>query len=184
MPRVYERLTAMTVRQLQGAGRYPDGGGLYLQITPTGARSWIFRYRVAGRERQMGLGPLAFVSLAEAREKARAARLQRYNGEDPLGARAEAEVAAIKLERKGIAFADAMVAYIGGNKAAWRNEKHIQQWSSTLSPATAFAALSATGRPRRPSSRARSWKWLWRTPSATRWRRLIAVETCLKSAAY
>jgi hypothetical protein len=74
MARVYERLTAMTVRQLRGAGRFPDGGGLYLQITPTGARSWIFRYRVAGRERQMGLGPLEFVTLAEAREKARAER--------------------------------------------------------------------------------------------------------------
>lgn len=122
----------MTVRQLQGAGRYPDGGGLYLQITPTGARSWIFRYRVAGRERQMGLGPLEFVSLAEAREKARAARLQRYNGEDPLGTRVEVEVAAAKLELKGTTFAEAMVAYIEGNKAAWRNEKHIQQWSSTL----------------------------------------------------
>lgn len=60
----------MTVRQLQGAGRYPDGGGLYLQITPSGGKSWIFRYHTAGRERQMGLGPLEFVSLAEAREKA------------------------------------------------------------------------------------------------------------------
>lgn len=80
----------------------------------------------------MGLGPLAFVTLAEAREKARAARLQRYNGEDPLGARAEARVTAAKLERKGVTFAEAMVAYIDGNKAAWRNDKHIQQWSSTL----------------------------------------------------
>ena len=80
----------------------------------------------------MGLGPLELVSLAEAREKARAARLQRYNGEDPLGARADAKVLATKLERKGVTFAEAMVAYIAGNKAAWRNEKHIQQWSSTL----------------------------------------------------
>ncbi|OYX03597.1 MAG: integrase [Caulobacter vibrioides] len=132
MARVYERLTAMTVRKLQGAGRYPDGGGLYLQVTPSGARSWIFRYRVLGRERQMGLGPLEFVSLAEAREKARAARLQRYNGDDPLGARADAKGRAVKLERKGVTFAQAMAAYIDGNKAAWRNEKHIQQWTSTL----------------------------------------------------
>nr|WP_295107346.1 Arm DNA-binding domain-containing protein [uncultured Caulobacter sp.] len=130
--RVYERLTALTVRRLRGAERYPDGGGLYLQVTSSGARSWIFRYRVSGRERQMGLGPLEFVSLAEAREKARAARLQRYNGEDLLGARAHARVITTKLERKGVTFAEAMVAYIAGNKAAWRNEKHIQQWSSTL----------------------------------------------------
>lgn len=121
----------MTVRQLRGAGRYPDGGGLYLQITPTGARSWIFRYRVAGRERQMGLGPLEFVSLAEAREKARAARLQRYNGEDPLGARIGRRPKAVSAP-KGVTFREAMNAYIETNKAAWRNEKHIQQWSSTL----------------------------------------------------
>lgn len=132
MARVYERLTVMTVRQLQGAGRYPDGGGLYLQITPSGARSWIFRYRVAGRERQMGLGPLEFVTLAEAREKARAARLQRYNGEDPLGGTIARRPKAVRAEPLGMTFEDAMVAYIDGNKAAWRNEKHIQQWSSTL----------------------------------------------------
>ena len=121
----------MTVRQLQGAGRYPDGGGLYLQITPTGARSWIFRYRVNGRERQMGLGPLEFVSLAEAREKARAARLQRYNGEDPLGDRIGRRPK-ISTEAVGVTFNEAMIAYIETYKAAWRNEKHIQQWSSTL----------------------------------------------------
>lgn len=121
----------MTVRQLQGAGRYPDGGGLYLQITPTGARSWIFRYRAAGRERQMGLGPLEFVSLAEAREKARAARLQRYNGEDPLGAHIGRRPKVVSAP-KGVTFREAMTAYIETNKAAWRNEKHIQQWSSTL----------------------------------------------------
>ncbi|UAL08920.1 tyrosine-type recombinase/integrase [Caulobacter segnis] len=132
MARVYERLTAMTVRQLRGAGRYPDGGGLYLQITPTGARSWIFRYRVAGRERQMGLGPLEFVSLAEAREKARAARLQRYNGEDPLGARIGRRPKVTSDRPASVTFKEAMVAYIETNKVAWRNEKHVQQWSSTL----------------------------------------------------
>jgi len=121
----------MTVRQLRGAGRYPDGGGLYLQIMPSGAKSWIFRYRVAGRERQMGLGPLAFVSLAEAREKARAARLQRYNGEDPLGVRIGRRPKVVSTP-KGVTFREAMAAYIDTNKAAWRNEKHIQQWSSTL----------------------------------------------------
>lgn len=122
----------MTVRQLRGAGRYPDGGGLYLQITPSGARSWIFRYRVAGRERQMGLGPLEFVSLSDAREKARVARLQRYHGEDPLGASVGRRTKIVSAEPKGVTFEAAMSAYIDTNKAAWRNEKHIRQWSSTL----------------------------------------------------
>lgn len=132
MARLHERLTAMTVRQLRGAGRYPDGGGLYLQIMPSGARSWIFRYRVAGRERQMGLGPLALVSLAEAREKARAARLQRYNGEDPLGGKTGRRQRDISAQPNSVTFKDAMTAYIASNKASWRNDKHIQQWSNTL----------------------------------------------------
>lgn len=79
----------------------------------------------------MGLGPLAFVSLAEAREKARAARLQRYNGEDPLGVRIGRRPKVVSTP-KGVTFREAMAAYIDTNKAAWRNEKHIQQWSSTL----------------------------------------------------
>lgn len=74
---------------------------------------------------------MAFVSLAEAREKARAARLQRYNGEDPLGVRIGRRPKAVSTP-KGVTFREAMVAYIDTNKAAWRNEKHIQQWSSTL----------------------------------------------------
>lgn len=122
----------MTVRQLRGAGRYPDGGGLYLHIIPSGGRPWIFRYRVAGRERQMGLGPLEFVSLAQAREKARAARLQRYNGEDPLGGRIGRRPTPVSPAPVGVTFKEAMEAYIDTNKAAWRNEKHIAQWSSTL----------------------------------------------------
>lgn len=80
----------------------------------------------------MGLGPLEFVTLAEAREKARAARLQRYNGEDPLGGTIARRPKAVSAEPLGMTFEDAMVAYIDGSKAAWRNEKHIQQWSSTL----------------------------------------------------
>lgn len=91
-----------------------------------------FRYRVAGRERQMGLGPLEFVTLAEAREKARAARLQRYNGEDPLGGRTARRPTAVSPAPVGVTFKEAMEAYIDTNKAAWRNEKHIAQWSSTL----------------------------------------------------
>jgi hypothetical protein len=122
----------MTVRQLRGVGRYPDGGGLYLQITPSGARSWIFRYRVAGRERQMGLGPLEFVSLAQAREKARAARLQRHDGEDPLGGRTGRRPTASASAPVGVTFKEAMIAYVGTNKVAWRNQKHVAQWSSTL----------------------------------------------------
>lgn len=132
MARLYDRLSALAVRQLQAPGRHPDGGGLYLQITPTGGKSWIFRYRHEGRERQMGLGPLQFVSLAEARELAREARRQRYQGEDPLRGQTERRRAKAVASRKAIAFNDAMVAYIETNKAGWRNNIHVQQWRNTL----------------------------------------------------
>lgn len=132
MSRALHRLTAIAVRNLREAGRYPDGGGLYLQITPAGARSWIFRYRVERRERQMGLGPLAVVSLAEAREKARLARVQRHNGEDPLGGRKGRRPRIACPAAGGPTFQEAMAAYIETHKAGWRNAQHVQQWSSTL----------------------------------------------------
>jgi hypothetical protein len=49
-------LTALKVAKIKEPGRYPDGGGLYLAVGPTGAKSWLFRYQLAGRERFMGLG--------------------------------------------------------------------------------------------------------------------------------
>ena len=133
MARLYDRLSVLTVRQLQAPGRYPDGGGLYLQVGPKGGKSWIFRYRHAGRERQMGLGPLQLVTLAQARERARDIRMLRYQGADPLEGQGRARKAPAAETRKGVTFAEAMVAYIDGNKVAWRNEKHIAQWTSTLS---------------------------------------------------
>lgn len=137
MARLVERLTALTVRHLSGPGRYPDGGGLYLQITPSGGKSWIFRYTLARRERQMGLGPIEFVSLAQARERAREARKQLYEGQDPLEGRTGRRQARGTQPPKagsptGVTFNDAMLAYIETNKAAWRNDKHVQQWRNTL----------------------------------------------------
>jgi integrase len=71
-------------------GIYGDGGGLWLQVTPKGSISWLFRYRspADGRACAMGLGPLHTVTLAEAREGARRAREARLAGRDPIGERA------------------------------------------------------------------------------------------------
>jgi hypothetical protein len=69
--RAYNRLTATQVQRLREPGRHADGDGLYLQVTPVGVRSWIFRYQREGRERSHGLGPVRDVTLAEAREAAR-----------------------------------------------------------------------------------------------------------------
>jgi hypothetical protein len=87
MARQQQRLSALKVNKITKPGLYSDGGGLALQITPTGAKSWLFRYMVAGRSFGMGLGPTHTVSLAEARQTALGARKQLIDGINPLTCR-------------------------------------------------------------------------------------------------
>ena len=87
MPRTTHQLTAIKIASLKGKGLYPDGNGLYLRITATGTKGWIFRYTVSGKARDMGLGPLAVVSLAKARAAADECRRQRREGLNPIEAR-------------------------------------------------------------------------------------------------
>jgi Arm DNA-binding domain len=83
-------LTLRKIETLTASGKNPrkflDGHGLYLQVTPAGAKSWLFRYERAGKEHAMGLGPLRLVSLEEARELARDAERLLFKGIDPLEA--------------------------------------------------------------------------------------------------
>src|SRR5687768_1355886 len=69
MARQLHTLSARTVATLTKPGRHSDGGGLYLNITASGARSWVFLWKVDGKRREMGLGPLRDVPLAKARER-------------------------------------------------------------------------------------------------------------------
>lgn len=78
MARAIGQLTALKVERLKRPGMHADGGGLYLRITPQGARNWVLRYMLNGRPRWMGLGPLSLYSLAEARAKALEARRKRH----------------------------------------------------------------------------------------------------------
>jgi hypothetical protein len=70
----HNRLTARTVETKRKRGHYADGGGLVLQVSKWGTKSWIFRYQHGGRERHMGLGPVHTLALVEARERARECR--------------------------------------------------------------------------------------------------------------
>src|SRR5439155_22447524 len=81
------RLSPRTVATLRTPGYHSDGGGLYLQLAPSGARSWIFRFTLRGRSREMGLGSLATFTLAEARDKALECRKRLSDGVDPINAR-------------------------------------------------------------------------------------------------
>jgi integrase len=149
--RTIGKLKALNVAREKRPGMYGDGGGLWLQVTSAGARSWVFRYRVAehdpatgeflrhpatgkvlGRAREMGLGSAAVVTLDAARERAVECRRMREQGIDPIGARQDARRQASLDKAKSVTFKDAAAAYMAAHRAGWRNEKHAGQWTATL----------------------------------------------------
>jgi hypothetical protein len=81
------KLSAVEVAKAKRPAVLHDGGGLYLRVSATGTKSWVFRFQLDGKRRDMGLGPYPDVSLARAREKAIGHRQLRYDGVDPLEAR-------------------------------------------------------------------------------------------------
>jgi integrase len=125
------KLNAVRVRALVQPGTYGDGGGLYLQVRGPEQRSWLYRYKIGGRPRLMGLGVLADVTLAEARDKAAVARKLARQGVDPIDTRA-AERTAANASRGLNTFREVAEAYQRGHAASWRNAKHRWQWSNTL----------------------------------------------------
>lgn len=130
--RAANKLTAVKVGKLTAPGRYGDGGGLWLQIAAGGTKSWIFRFKLNKHPRQMGLGPVAVVSLAEARELASDARKMLLAGRDPIEARKATRTASRLESARSITFETAAERYITAHEAAWRNDKHRAQWRATL----------------------------------------------------
>jgi integrase len=137
MARPINRLSAMLVSKITAPGYYCDGAGLYLQVSPSGSKSWIFRYRIDGRQREMGLGPLIGLSLAEARTAAATYR-KGFTKEvriDHIEARQEARsaAAALRAEQRAIPTFDAAARlYIAAHRHEWKNDKHAGQWQATL----------------------------------------------------
>jgi len=120
----------MKIGKLVDPGYYPDGGGLYFQISPSGARSWIFRFTLMGRAREMGLGSLSVVTLAAAREEATRCRALLHDKIDPIQARDEARRKAAASGAR--MFRAAASEFIAGARAGWKNAKHAGQWTNTL----------------------------------------------------
>ena len=119
----HKRLSAAFVRSAP-PGRHCDGNGLYLYVQPSGARSWVQRLVIRGRRRDFGLGSVALVSLAEAREKARANRKLAREGGDPLAERRRA---------RGVpSFAEATRIVLKQKQPGWRSKAHGKYWLSTL----------------------------------------------------
>jgi integrase len=118
------RLSATAVKAAKSPGRYGDGDGLYLLVGPNGSRSWVCRVQKGGKRRDIGLGSVKKVTLAQAREKATKVRSQVEAGVDPLMERRKEE---------GIpSFREAAATVFAENQKSWRNAKHRDQWLSTL----------------------------------------------------
>ena len=126
------RLKALKVKQLKEPGWYPDGRGLYLQVSSTGSKSWVYRYEMNGKERRQGLGSFLDVSLEEARKTAGDCRQLRTNGIDPIDHKRKLETNRRLEAAKGVTFKECATSYIDSHKAGWKNSKHESQWRNTL----------------------------------------------------
>ena len=130
MAQTVGRLTALKVVRAKRPGMYADGGGLYLQITKGGA-SWVYRFMLNGRAREMGLGPVHTITLAEARERATQARKLRLDGIDPVERRRSERAAQRVAEATAISFRQCGDAFIASHGAAW-GAVHRRQWTNSL----------------------------------------------------
>jgi integrase len=126
------KLSARTVATRTKPGMYADGANLWLRVSKTGTRSWIFRYGLHGRVRQMGLGSVLTVSLAEAREQALQCRKLLNDGLDPIEHK-RSTIARSKLAAaKSMTFGECAQRYIQSHRKGWRSAVHAQQWENTL----------------------------------------------------
>lgn len=132
MAKVVNKLTALAVQRKRKPGYYPDGAGLYLQVSPTGSKSWIYRFTLRGRPREMGLGSAAEVSLEQARRRAEGCRKQAKSGIDPIEARQASRLAQRSEQASTTTFDECAMRYIEAHRAGWRNTKHAAQWTATL----------------------------------------------------
>ena len=140
------KLNARKVETLTKPGRYADGGNLYLRISPNGGKRWMFFYRFGGKRRDLGLGSAAKggVSLAEARQKADAARAILRSGTDPMSVMGKD--AREKADRNIPTFGQFADEYIAAHRPKFRNEKHAAQWEMTLGDAYCRAIRHLAGR--------------------------------------
>jgi integrase len=133
MARLIQQLTEAKIRTLTDIKLHPDGAGLYLQIKPGGARSWIYRFTLNGRTRDMGLGALADVSLVKARDKAGAARALVNDGIDPIEhTRTQVIIPAAPKRHSLPTFEEMAEAYMTDRLKRLRSEVHRNQWRQTL----------------------------------------------------
>ncbi len=131
------QLTALRAQKLAEPGKYPDGKGLILQVTQgrTGSirKSWLVRFSIAGKQREMGLGTFPELGLADARAAALDVRSKALKGIDPIREKREVQAALRAEAAKAMTFSRCAELYIASHERGWANPKHRQQWRNTLS---------------------------------------------------
>lgn len=134
MGRKAKEISALAVSRLTLPGLHFVGGvaGLALQVSASGARSWILRATVGQKRRDIGLGGFPDVSLASAKESARTAREKIRNGIDPVAEKQSKKSALIAAEGKNVTFERAADLFINAKEAEWSNIKHAAQWRATV----------------------------------------------------
>jgi integrase len=132
MAHTVNQLTATKVQKVKTPGMYADGAGLYLQVTGEGAKSWLLRYSLRGKAREMGLGSVRKVALADARRKAAECHTLLDKHIDPIDHRNAARNAAALATAQSITFKEAAAKYIAMRSKGLRNAKHAMQWGTTI----------------------------------------------------
>ena len=144
MARVAKELSRLEVSRIKKSGLHFVGGvpGLILQVTETGARTWILRATIGSKRRDLGLGGYPSVTLGGAKDAARLAREKIRQGIDPIEERSAAKSALLAARAAEISFKEAGEKYVAAAEGGWKNLKHAAQWTSTLEMYVLLAAVS------------------------------------------
>jgi len=130
------KLNTKQIENLSEPGTYEDGDGLRLVVKTSGKKSWVLRFQLAGKRREMGLGGFPDVKLKDARSEAVIQRQLLQKKIDPLVEREATRLAVAKAvlaeQAKAITFKSVALDYIAAHRSGWKNAKHAQQWENTL----------------------------------------------------
>jgi integrase len=132
MARPHNKLTPKTINSLKKSGYHSDGNGLYLQISKSLTKSWLFIYKLDGKKTEIGLGSINTITLAEAREQAQSYRKLLASGINPLIEKRKKEQERLLANALSMTFQQCATSYIDTNKHGWKNAKHASQWENTL----------------------------------------------------
>jgi integrase len=163
------KLSIARVKALNEPGRYGDGNGLWLQVSPSLTKSWLLRYWVAGKERCAGLGSYPLIGLADARELAlKARRGLRIEGIDPIDSKRAARTARRLEQAKAVSFGQCVERYIEAHAPSWKDKKHLAQWRQLEKQAKVIWTLPVQAIDTDACLRVLEPLWKTRTVTATR----------------